>query len=260
MNHITDQKIQNFCIQSARKLVTVPNVLEKLNANKRYTKIVYPDYKNSNPNTARISEQELRLCFCLTLERVKHELLYSLETPTKEKFSFSTTTKKVLKTRGRSGNIDLSIYSIENNKVERDINVEFKHGNPSPENVLIDLLKLTNEHHSGLYYIVLDNIKNNTLSATTKSGLINKIIAGLTNHYTASQRKGEHLNKQYLVISIVLPNYKYLMMKTISIQDLREKDKKELAKNFKEQLEIKYKISKGNMTILKMNGWRIVEL
>jgi hypothetical protein len=44
---------------------------------------------------------------------------------------------------GRSGNHDLSIYTVNNNTVKRDVNVEFKHGNPTPENVLIDLVKLT---------------------------------------------------------------------------------------------------------------------
>lgn len=260
MSEITPQNLQNFCIQTARKVITLPEISEKINGEKRPTKLIFPEYKHTKNAVTRISEQELRQCFINTLERIKFNLYYSIETPTTERFDFKNGKAKHRKVKGRSGNTDLSLYSPKNNILIHEVNIEFKHGNPPINNVKKDIIKLTNERCSGLYYFLLDSVDNSSLSEEKESGLINKIVLGLTDKYSCRTKK-LHGKDKPLVISILIPKCKLLFLKTISDKDYRGENKSKYVDYLKDLLKINYKIDKGILQVLrKKNKWRVVDL
>jgi hypothetical protein len=74
MGYVDDKTIMNLCIYTARKLVTIPKL-----SNYKKGKNKNPEYKHSKEIKDKISEQELRICFYLTLERTGRNFLYSLE-------------------------------------------------------------------------------------------------------------------------------------------------------------------------------------
>ena len=261
MKKLTDQLIRNYCIKTARKLVTVPKLSGKHKIGKKFpTKLVFPNLLHSSKLGSRISEQELRACFCLTLERsIDNELFYALEPPTNTRMKKGTP----MKTVGISGNLDLCIYVKNKSKITRNVVVEFKHGNPTPYAVKNDILKLTNEDSSGLYFLHLDKVYNNTLTSSNKKDptLIDKIINALTNKNVLKSQKRKQLTERFLVIAFVLPHYNRLLLKTIDVIDLRTKDKKLLKANLKKQLNIHYQCdSKSKFDIIKKNGWQEVKL
>lgn len=109
-------------------------------------------FPHKRDDTIRISEQELRFLFVRFLEQkivdglqYNHEpICYSVETPTRNKFSF--TGKNEL-----SGNIDLTIHRRSDNK--RICIIEFKYDNVNFES---DYDKLYTELHSQDNYYVDD--------------------------------------------------------------------------------------------------------
>lgn len=121
---------------------------EKCLSNKIQTRMIYPHYRN---NEIRVSEQELRIIFIEELNKFldiidEQHILFSIETPTIEKYSFSD--KPIMSKKGRSGNIDLVLY---NTTFERIALIEFKALNPIRKHYEKDFVKLANEIKGNKY-------------------------------------------------------------------------------------------------------------
>ena len=130
-----------------------------------------PVDKNNKP---RISEQEFKLCFIETfIKESSFGLTYSVESPTKNNYSFSQTERnkrKQIKPQwypksskcGRSGNIDVVIYD-GNNRVAL---IEFKAHNADFFEHGKDFCKLKNEPGENVlrYFVeIFESTDDNTL-------------------------------------------------------------------------------------------------
>jgi len=122
--------------------------------------IVFPCYYVDNKRkNLRISEQEARQSFIQVLNA--NNLLYSVETPTENKYSFSGTGKNPCSAR-----TDLTVYAFsQDNKV----NVEFKANGISSESKNIsrfshDMKKIFSESPHYLWFHILKNNNSKTIS------------------------------------------------------------------------------------------------
>jgi len=129
-------------------------------------KLVVPSLYNLTVDSVgiRISEQEARFMFCSELEKTNY--FYSVETPTKGKYSFSGSEKI-------SARSDISIYSAKANKLEHIANVELKAGNPLEKDIIKDIRKLIFERREnatleGNWFHFLKNADSNTLNSLFK--------------------------------------------------------------------------------------------
>lgn len=123
--------------------------------NERFSRLVFPSYSN---NETRISEQELRFAFVEAFNEYCNEkggdcnLLYSIETPTKEKYSGFSKTKEnpnpnpQRDENGRSGEFDMVIF---NKELKRICLIEFKANNASDLDHRKDFVKLNEEKEGG---------------------------------------------------------------------------------------------------------------
>ena len=130
-------------------------------------RLIFP--KNRNKET-RVSEQELRFAFVEAFiesgNKGKHDLFYSIETPTTETYSF--------KGKGRrSGNFDVVIFD---GKMQRVCLMEFKANNPRIKEHNKDFEKLTNSEESKnaelRYFIEIVENNNKRTSTNLKDKLI----------------------------------------------------------------------------------------
>ena len=115
-------------------------------------RIIFPKYAEGK---VRVSEQELRCVFIHKLHQLCHELYYSVETPSKNKYRFTDKDNpKIDTTGGESARIDLTIHE-NGDPNKRLCIVEFKaHGGTSECNYKKDLLKLYTEPEGGLRYFI----------------------------------------------------------------------------------------------------------
>ena len=135
------------------------------------TRLIFPKYTHGkNKGKKRVSEQELRQLFIEELnkycEEKKLDLQYSVETPTKKKYSFLEDGEPMESEDGVSGRYDLTIWE----KDEMVAIIEFKEGNATKHEYKKDLYKLTNKNEgtsNALRYIV--NVLESSNSATIKS-------------------------------------------------------------------------------------------
>ena len=111
------------------------------------TRLVFPSYSN---NKTRKSEQELRFCFVEAFNEyvVKEELplYYSVETPTRDKYSGFSTKNPQRDDNGRSGEFDLVIFELEEGEMKRRCLIEFKANNASQKSHDKDFCKLNNKN------------------------------------------------------------------------------------------------------------------
>lgn len=124
------------------------------------TRLVVPIYgeHGSNKGRSRLSEQELRFAFIEAFieDENASEYLYSVETPTKERYYFGGEVPEI-KNEGnyRSGNFDVVIY---NKELKRVCLIEFKYGTDTSD-FSKDFLKLGNpnegENDSLRYFVHL---------------------------------------------------------------------------------------------------------
>ena len=114
------------------------------------SRLVFPSYSN---NETRISEQELRFAFVEAFNEYCNDcnekggdcnLLYSIETPTKAKYSGFSKTKENPRVdeNGRSGEFDMVIF---NKELKRICLIEFKANNASDLDHRKDFVKLNND-------------------------------------------------------------------------------------------------------------------
>lgn len=127
-----------------------------------WPKMIWPKYsplRNGGQCDAesvmRYSEQELKQTFLKSLIHEKYNVYYSVETPTMDGYYFSGKSP-VIKHHangGQSGNFDLTIY----HKKIIGNHIEFKAGNPEPNSINKDLLKLSNEPYCNEVHLQLCN-------------------------------------------------------------------------------------------------------
>ena len=135
------------------------------------SRLVFPAYyENKEPKGTRISEQELRFAFveefnCYCEENSKN-LFYSVETPTKEKYSgFSDVPKQ--DDGGRSAEFDMVIYDENLNRV---CLIEFKANNADKVDHEKDFLKLDvdekdNENVLRYFIEIVKSYKDRTIKS-----------------------------------------------------------------------------------------------
>jgi len=121
----------------------------------------------------RVSEQEARFMFANLLESKKK--YYAVEVPTNNTYADFKDEPKVNPTHGRSGSIDMSIFSGP--IIDRDmkficdeeinysrVNIEFKKGQPTKPAITKDLLKLFFEPSKmGVFYHILEHTDRKTV-------------------------------------------------------------------------------------------------
>ncbi len=146
------------------------NKEDKPNENSEHkTRLVFPSYSN---NKTRKSEQELRFCFVEAFNeyvvKEKLPLYYSVETPTRDKYSwFAKVDPK--RGEGRSGEFDLVVFELEDGRMKRRCLIEFKANNASQKSHDKDFCKLNNEKEYKKdvllrYFIeLIDGYDNDTL-------------------------------------------------------------------------------------------------
>ena len=111
------------------------------------SRFVFPHYSTLYRNgEIRISEQELRFAFVEQFNKnndvKRHNLFYSVETPTELKYSFKDKMNPKPDADGQSAMVDLAIH---NEKYERIALIEFKALNPDEFCYKKDFCKLTAE-------------------------------------------------------------------------------------------------------------------
>jgi len=127
--------------------------------------IIFPKYRH---NEIRYSEQESRVLYCRQLDHTSY--YYSIETPTEEQYCQSG--KADISARS-----DLSLYAIDNDKLEKKANIEFKAHNPKANQIGKDLEKLVKEALPGNWFHTLVNTDKKTLP--TLFGKFKKELANI---------------------------------------------------------------------------------
>lgn len=131
--------------ESAKELIKI-----YYKQNNKKTLVVFPKKRD---NKIRISEQELRFVMTNLHGEFSHpNLSFSVETPTKEEYSFSKKGK-------RSASSDLTFYH-ENSKI---LNIELKAHNPRQESIDKDIEKLINEPYYGAWVHLFENEDSGTV-------------------------------------------------------------------------------------------------
>ncbi len=117
------------------------------------SRLVFPSYyKEGKATETRISEQELRFAFVEAFNKYCDaangpNLFYSIETPTKRKYTnFSNDKKPHEDENGRSAEFDLVIF---NENGERKCLIEFKANNADEHDHWKDFVKLNNSNEGG---------------------------------------------------------------------------------------------------------------
>jgi hypothetical protein len=231
--------------QLAYKMMNViraENADTKIKMNHLGPRLVFP---LSRGEKVRISEQESKIIFCSVLNNTNY--YYSVETPTKEGYSFSGS-------KDLSARSDLSIYTVENDSLIKKVNVELKSGNPEIKSISKDIEKLIREKYLGNWVHTLESVRSNTLST-----LFKKFILAFNGKHEDETYDGSnlpHINKaeklNILFSFLIIGEKKIAIMKLF---ELPNADRENYISNF---FKIEYKdlIEQPN----KENyGWEIIE-
>ena len=184
----------------------------------------------------RISEQELRLLFIEEFKKLYKDLFYSIETPTKSKFSFKESSEN---SDGQSALIDMCIFRKNNNEYQRILNIEFKNKNTSLKNIEKDILKLISEKDDGVFIHLLKNTDRGTFCNENETGVFDKFRKSFSN--SQAQWSNEHKSIQLIVISL---EQKTLIHRVLGKSDLKHLKNIFFAEN-----------GCGNIKEIKENGW-----
>lgn len=158
---ITLKDIDNIVINISQKLFEMYNAVPK-------SGLVYPFTRSK---VIRVSEQETRVLFISELEKLlsdENPFYYSIETPTKKTYRFSSVPTPIIDSSGQSASIDLSIGEIQGNSYQNYYNIEFKSGNPVTKSIMKDFCKFHNENVPGIYIHTFYGDKNTLDSIITK--------------------------------------------------------------------------------------------
>lgn len=158
---ITLKDIDDIVINISQKLFEMYNAVPK-------SGLVYPFTRSK---VIRVSEQETRVLFISELEKLlsdKNPFYYSIETPTKMTYRFSSVPKPKIDPSGQSASIDLSIGEMHGNSYQNYYNIEFKSGNPETKSIMKDFCKFQNENVPSIYIHTFYGDKNTLDSIMTK--------------------------------------------------------------------------------------------
>ena len=192
----------------------------KIKYEKGHTRLVFPMYgEHRTPqNETRISEQELRFAFVETFIQYCNDndldLLYSVETPTKDIYDFGDK-NNLNKGVGRSAEFDMVIYDINNGNLCRRCLIEFKANNADDYDHDKDFLKLNNEKEGDenvlRYFIeVIKTYTNGDGKNSTIKSLHSKIekrsktkfycyaLEGKSSRKITEKTKGEDISKDII--------------------------------------------------------------
>ena len=171
------EKIEKLITNSLTKLKEIYDDNErKYDDNKRKSKLIFPligKKKEKQENgEKRISEQEARFLFVHKIEN-QGNYYYSVETPTKEKYSGFSTKEPKINPKGRSASIDVTLYKKNDNGFELKHMIEFKHGNV--DTCTKDFLKLLcDDENCGInYYINIIKNSDNTAKVNLENTMKN---------------------------------------------------------------------------------------
>ena len=164
------------------------------------TRLIFPSYSNNKP---RISEQELRFCFVEAFNeyvvKEKLPLYYSVETPTRDKYSGFSEKTPQRDDNGRSGEFDLVVFELEDGRMKRRCLIEFKANNADQNSHDKDFCKLNNENEYKedvlLRYLIelIDGYDDGTISSLKKK---TKEIKKDTNFVCYSLKNGEDISSK----------------------------------------------------------------
>ena len=173
----------------------------------------YCKKKKNNDCNRRVSEQEAKVLFIKNMQEPKYEgFLYSVETPTKRKYSFS---KNETETESsKSGNIDICLH--ENNG-ERKHLIEFKANNTG--SYFPDFVKLLydNERILTNYFVhVLENSKKGTIKS-----VVNKYNNAI---YECKEWKEDKDNQSKIKVFLCIMAKKSIRKYEVDIDDVDQKN------------------------------------
>lgn len=202
---------------------------------------------NGTKKKDRISEQELRQLFVEVFKEKHKDLYYSIETPTKNKYSFSNeqNEKKVADTidTGQSALVDLCIFDRANKDYKRILNIEFKHKNATEANISKDILKLMHEEENGAFVLLLKNTDDGTLKSVFKK-FLNSFESHLKNNWWSK-------NESFIEIIILSLEKK---QKSNGIPFLIHK---KIKKDTNLKSVFSFDGSLGTIEQIKKNGWDV---
>lgn len=146
----------------------------------------------------KMREPEVRYVYCKMLEEKGYK--FGLEVPTKEDYSFKGK-------KSRSALTDLSIFDGEK------INIEFKEGQPTQDQVDKDIEKLIREQNPGIWFHIFQTRNSNPEhSRGTLKTLINKLNKSIS----TLEEKGT----SWIQFIILVKGYKELWFLTKQKRDL----------------------------------------
>jgi len=189
--------IINICTEVLNNLSQIGYEKNEAKEIKFSNQIIFPKKYNKDN---RISEQELRFLFIEKFKLLNHNLFYSVETPTQEKYTFGKNVDTIKPNKGRSASLDMCILESQKEKeFNRVLNIEFKFDNVSNFKIQKDFLKLMHENKNGAFIHLLKNTDSGTLSNPNKKG------EGVFNKYTKALKKfEEHWSDDSKIITLII--------------------------------------------------------
>lgn len=176
----------------------------------------------------RVSEQEARFAFVEAL--CQGPLHYSVETPTRKRYGFSSDRKRAAQT-------DLT---VRDEKMEPLCNVEFKskgvsRGADARASIAKDMEKLVREPVPGLWFHLLEGVNRNT---------IRQLLATLANK---AQRDFDDIESPSLAVHICVLRHGFSIQKHFPIPLYKEED-----------FDIDLRVNRTELLgIMDCNGWII---
>lgn len=251
---ITEQDLGNICINVARKLITLPNEKDEIaDTPNLQTRLIFPQY--GKKEEVRISEQESRVLFCQEVEAYDKEIFYSVETPTEKKYRFGKKLDDIkIDDSGQSALSDMSLFELEDKKLKRKVNIEFKSHNVEEAHIAKDILKLIAEPCSGLFFHTLESVNSGTLTTgKEQKGVLVKYREAITNLQPHNDlRTHWQPEEKYILFAIcILKPEKVLLMKTFIKSNLDGKD------SF---FDIGYKVKNDKINFSNLNAWDKLKL
>ena len=182
--------------------------------------LIFPSKRQIKGDVKRISEQELRFLFVEEFKKQCTNLFYSIETPTEDKYKFGKSPSAIMvdNINGQSALLDMCVFSRNDAKpkeYQREINIEFKHKNPSLEKISKDILKLINEPQDGAFIHLLENTDSGTFCNDNKTGVFDKLHKSFVDFKT--HWKSDNKAIQIVILSLT---QKTLIYRTITKADL----------------------------------------
>ena len=167
-DHIIEILKRTFCVIDSVYLCNDES-LGRTDLKEAGSRIIFPKYSQKyREGKRRISEQELRFIFVEQFndycDETTWQALYSVETPTEEKYKFSGEELPRAITNGENGGQSAMIdTTIHDEKGHRLCFLEFKANNPEAFCYQKDFVKLNAEIGMGFFVQILENENKGTM-------------------------------------------------------------------------------------------------